>query len=530
MSSAVTIADALTDTELLGAGLGPIESWRTWFCVLKGAYGLPLTADELATFHSVTGNRKPPSKRVDELWCVIGRRAGKSKVAAAIATFEGCCIDHSAKLSRGELGHVLVLASTVAQAKVVFGYIKGYIEASPLFSQMVDTMLANEIRLNNNIAISVHPASFRSVRGRTLLCAIFDEVSFWKDQESALPDIETYRAILPSLASCDGLLCGISTPYRKTGLLHTRWRDHYGQDDDAVLVTQGSSLQFNPLLNTRVIDAHSKADPEASMAEWEGMFRNDLAALFDDEVIDRAVDVNRPLELSPQRGVKYTCFVDPSGGRHDAAAVAICHKDKDDIVTVDVVRAVPAPHDPSIVAQDFAKLAKSYGCHTIICDRYSGAWVEEAFKAASVRYRVSDLTKSEIYLENVAYFATGKVRLPDDSKLIRELRLLERRVGRSGKDAVDHPKAGSDDRSNAACGAIDRCQRVKPAQIYINGRTWEEHERHMQQVRARRGGRSVPQFGEGLRFVRIDEAGNELTAEEALALRHAPIPPRRTGT
>ena len=57
-----------------------------------------------------------------------------------------------------------------------------------------------------------------------------------------------------------------------------------------------------------------------------------------------------------------------------------------------------------------------------------------------MRYKVSDLTRSEIYLENVAHFATGKVRLPDDAKLIRELRLLERRVGRSGKDAVDHPK------------------------------------------------------------------------------------------
>ncbi len=529
--STITIADALTDPQLLGAALGTtIDSWRVWFTVLKGAYGLPLTADEVATFQSVTGNRKPPSKRVDELWCVIGRRGGKSKIAAALAVFEACCIDHSAKLSRGELGHVLVLASTVAQAKVVFGYIKGYIEASPLLSQMVDTMLANEIRLNNNIAISVHPSSFRSIRGRTVLCCIMDEVSFWRDEYSASPDIETYRAILPSLASCSGLLVGISTPYRKTGLPHTRWRDYYGQDDDEVLVTQGSSLQFNPLLNTRVIDAHSKADPEAAMAEWEGMFRNDLAALFDDEVIDRAVDVNRPLELPPQRGVKYTAFTDPSGGRHDAAAIAICHKDKDDTITLDVLRAVPSPHDPSIVAQDFAKLAKSYGCNTIIGDRYSGAWVEEAFKAVGVRYKVSDLTKSEIYLENVAYFATGKVRLPDDNKLIRELRLLERRVGRTGRDSVDHPKNGSDDRANAVCGAIDRCQRVKPAQIYINGRTWEENERHMQQVQARRGGRAASHFGEGLRFVRIDEQGRELTGDEANALRHRPIPPRRTGT
>ena len=37
-------------------------------------------------------------------------------------------------------------------------------------------------------------------------------------------------------------------------------------------------------------------------------------------------------------------------------------------------------------------------------------------------------------------FATGKVRLPNDNKLIRELRLLERRVGRTGKDASTIPE------------------------------------------------------------------------------------------
>ena len=105
-----TIEDALTDAQLLGAGLGPIASWSAWLAVLKGAYGLPLSDDELATFKAVTGNRTPPTKRVDELWNVVGRRGGKSKIAAALAVFEAICIDHSAKLSPGETGHVLVLA------------------------------------------------------------------------------------------------------------------------------------------------------------------------------------------------------------------------------------------------------------------------------------------------------------------------------------------------------------------------------------------------------------------------------------
>ena len=47
--------------------------------------------------------------------------------------------------------------------------------------------------------------------------------------------------------------------------------------------------------------------------------------------------------------------------------------------------------------------------------------------------------------------------IPDNTKLLRELRLLERRTHRSGKDSVDHPRAGSDDHANALFGMLRLC-------------------------------------------------------------------------
>ena len=38
--------------------------------------------------------------------------------------------------------------------------------------------------------------------------------------------------------------------------------------------------------------------------------------------------------------------------------------------------------------------------------------------------------------------------------LIRELRLLERRTHRSGKDTVEHPRNGHDDHANVVCGVL----------------------------------------------------------------------------
>src|SRR5262249_42067958 len=48
----------------------------------------------------------------------------------------------------------------------------------------------------------------------------------------------------------------------------------------------------------------------------------------------------------------------------------------------------------------------------------------------------------------------GTVDLPDDAKLLRELRCLERRHGSAGRDRVDHPLGQHDDRANAVAGVV----------------------------------------------------------------------------
>jgi hypothetical protein len=69
---------------------------------LKAAFALPLDAAEREVFHTVAGDREPPSRRVRELWCVIGRGGGKSRMAAAL----GDALFQKHRLSAGERGHV----------------------------------------------------------------------------------------------------------------------------------------------------------------------------------------------------------------------------------------------------------------------------------------------------------------------------------------------------------------------------------------------------------------------------------------
>src|SRR4029079_11935318 len=117
MKRTVTVADALDDKQLLGAALGDPGPWQTWRTTLKAAFGLELNREEARAFATVAGSRAPPAKRVRELWCIIGRRGGKSRMAALIAVYIACFTHH--KLAPGERGMVLVLSGSLEQSKVV---------------------------------------------------------------------------------------------------------------------------------------------------------------------------------------------------------------------------------------------------------------------------------------------------------------------------------------------------------------------------------------------------------------------------
>jgi hypothetical protein len=236
--------------------------------------------------------------------------------------------------------------------------------------------------------------------------------------------------------------------------LYQLHRDYFGKDSDDVLVVAGPSIVFNPTLDSEKIAAARAADPQAAVSEWDGGFRNDRSAFLDDATIDAVIDHERPLELPPRSRTNYFAFADASAGRHDAFTLCIAHRDGERIFA-DVIRGRKPPFDPASVAHEYALLAREYGCRRITGDHYAPGWVSGAFGAARCEYRYAELTRSELYLEGLPLFTRGLVSIPDQPLLLRELRLLERRTARSGKDTVDHGVGGSDDFANALFGAMN---------------------------------------------------------------------------
>jgi hypothetical protein len=256
------------------------------------------------------------------------------------------------------------------------------------------------------------------------------------------------------------MLIGISTPYRKQGLLHQKHKDYFGVADGDVLVVQGTSKQFNPSLSDNTIAAQRAADPAAAPSEWDAEFRVDIGALLDEASIEGAIEHGRPLELPPRPGYRsYRCFVDAAGGVEggDSYTLAIGHKERQkdqEYFVIDLVRGTTGKFDPQTVTGEYAALLKQYNVRSVTGDAYAAEWVGGTWARCHVSYSRSELPKSQIYLEAIPLFTRGLVRLPEHPRLLRELRLLERRVHRSGRDTVDHPRNGRDDHANAVCGCL----------------------------------------------------------------------------
>jgi hypothetical protein len=453
----MTILDALADPQLLGAAFTDASTWTAWRTFQAALFGLPMTEDDLALYRSCTGRPHAPTAAAREAWVIVGRRGGKSRIAALIAVYLAAFRDYRDVLAPGERATIPIIACDRRQARTVFRYVAGLFEASPVLASMVAEQTAESLELRNRVAIEIHTCSFRSVKGYTIPAAILDEVAFYRTEDSATPDVELVRALRPAMATVPApLLIGISSPYARRGVLWEQYRAHWGKTGDPVLVWQAATHAMNPAVDERVIVEAYEADDTAASAEYGGEFRVDVEGLITEAVLDAAICPGRH-ELPPLLNTRYVAFVDPSGGSVDSFALGIAHgevRGGQMVAVLDAVREVKPPFSPDAVVAEFAAFLKSYGLTTVTGDRYGGEWPRERFAVHGVEYRIAEQTKSDLYLNALPLLNAGRVELLDHARLRRQLLELDRRTGRGGRDSVDHGPGGHDDLANVAAGAI----------------------------------------------------------------------------
>lgn len=449
----LTLLDALADPALFAPFFKDVESWLAWRAFIAAAFGLDMDERQLAIYQQCTGRTNPPTQQMREIVLAIGRRGGKSRNLALIAVWLACFHSYNEYLAEGELGVVMVLAADKLQARVILGYVKGFIKRIPLLARMVERETQFGVELSNSVAIEITTSNFKSVRGRAIIAALCDEIAFWSDEDSANPDADVIAAIRPGMAMIpNAMLLLASSPYAKRGVLYDMHKRYHGQNDPRVLSWQAPTDVMNPRVDPAIIAEAYEKDAISASAEYGAQFRSDIAAFISREAVDAVVSDDRERAYSP--GTKYFAFTDPAGGSgKDSFTLAIGHV-QDGIPTLDVLREVRPPFSPKQCVLDFCEILKTYNIRKLTGDRYAGLWPVEQFHEHQIVYEQSAKPKSDLYAAFLPLLNSKRCDLLDNDRLINQLLGLERRTARSGRDSIDHAPGGHDDVCNAAAGVL----------------------------------------------------------------------------
>jgi len=267
------------------------------------------------------------------------------------------------------------------------------------------------------------------------------------------------------------LLLAISTPYARRGELYRAHRDHYGREDDRVLVWNADSLTMHPgAENAAFVESEFARDPLFAASEYgQGgsvQFRADVESFVDPLAVEAAVIVGR-FELPFVTGTRYVAFADPAGGSGgDSYTLAIAHEAAG-VSVLDCVREIQPRFSPDEATVEHSRVLRTYGLHEVTGDHFAGDFPRELFRKQGITYRLADAPVTDIYREWLPLLNARRCELLDNARLKNQLVALERKVAFGGKDTIGHPPGGHDDIANAVSGALVLAARYRRVTISL---------------------------------------------------------------
>jgi hypothetical protein len=471
MKAVPTLTQCLADPNIFGKHYSD-SSWMPWHATLKASFGEPLTAVELEFFREVSGGRAPPTKRVGVVVAAVGRGGGKDSAIVVGVSYIAITYDKKRwKLRPGEVPCVMLLAVDRDQAQVAYKYTSELFRETPALNREVmsfGTPTNPCLVLRNGVNIEIHTRDYKTVRGRRPIAAVFDEAGFWPTTESAT-GAEVDVAIESGMVRQPGaMLFMISSVHRRAGMFYDRFKSSYGHDDEDCLAVLGTTQQFNPTADGKLIAKLVKKDPALYGAEFLSRWRDDLQNYLTRQQVEDAVAVGVRVRL-PEKGLAYAPFCDFSDGQRDSSVLSIAHAvhgtdGHGDHYQQDILLEIKAPHDTEHAIIEISRVLKEYGLDYVYGDDHSRKWAVAAFRRHKIRYlRPLDtdkkyMTRSDLYAETIALFTTGQLNggLLDNTRLVDQYCELERKLTATGLQKIDHPlRTGRhDDLANATAGSL----------------------------------------------------------------------------
>jgi hypothetical protein len=176
---------------------------------------LTTALDPARLFTRALGNEPDPWQRrllrssARQVLLNCSRQAGKSTCTAALALHQGIYVPGSL---------TLLLAPALRQSQELFRTVKAFAGALDLPSDAIEEESALRIELASGARIITLPGREQTIRG-------FSAVSLLIVDEAARVPDELYRSVRPMLATSQGRIVLLSSPFGRRGFFFQEWSE-----------------------------------------------------------------------------------------------------------------------------------------------------------------------------------------------------------------------------------------------------------------------------------------------------------------
>ncbi len=420
LAAVPSVVDTLTNPALFAPAFTPAASWSAWHTALKALFALSPTPDDLARYTAHTGRATWPTTLAREAWLVVGRRGGKSRVAALVAIYLAAFRSYTGILAPGERGDRDGHRRRSTPSPRRLPLHPGAARCRP------DAGGADPPPHGRGAAPDQqgHPGSAHGQlpqhEGYTVVAAILDEVAFWPTEDSANPDTEIVAALKPAMATVPApLLLGISSRMRgraRCGSPPRPLRPGRRPRPRLASALGGDEPEPGPRRDRRRL----RGRPGQRLGGVRGPLQDRCRVLCLARG-DRGVPRPRAPRIAARGRVHLPGLLRSAGGSgSDSFSLAIAHAEP----APDAARRVgrrpgdPPPVQPRVRDRDFAALLRAYRITDVFGDDSLAAGPAKRSQGG-VSYRPAGKPKSALYVDALPHLNSHLVELLDHPRLAR---------------------------------------------------------------------------------------------------------------
>ena len=469
---------------IFGQTLDPVEKHKVYQETLDDFGDFDLDEEfytetelyQLMTGFEYEGGAGGVLKAANRINLIIGRRGGKTTLAAIIAVFSTFKVNWRIYLSKTPIATVLVLSHSVEFSEEILDILKQLVEGSEILQRLRDPKRKNTTKTfhlkipflkpsgeieYSSVRVKAGAASKKTTRGSAVCTLLCDEIAYWNlSEEASEPDAEVLKEARMSLLQFKehGTIIKMSSPGIKQGVLYEEW-----QKRDTL---RGRYVQFkapswvwNTILGKEEFQSEYRLDPDGFDTELRANFVDSISNFINAEFVDMCVIRGETFQPpSVDRNTMYSAAIDAAfkGDRFSFTVVGYNEKRVAQFVLKYWEGSKKEPVKIHEVAAFIRTICKQYGINEVVADQYSFQPMRELFLQYGINLVENTFTlpyKRKIYFNLKRLINNQQIDLLDVPLQAKELKELVVEQTPSGQIRIGHPSGGSDDLADATAVA-----------------------------------------------------------------------------